>query len=446
MNVFDLKNPVSSYFKLSIPVVISMIITLIYNLADTFFIASTNNADLVAGVSLCAPLFTILMAFGNIFGQGGNSLVSRYLGENKTDAVKKISSFCFSFSIIIGLVITGVCFLFSGNILHVFGANGDVLGYAVQYYSVIVLGSALIIFSFVPSNLIRSEGLANESMIGTVLGAVINIILDPIFISYFGLGAAGAALATVLGYITTDIYFFYILKRKTKLIVWDFKNITIEKSEFFQILSIGFSTALANLTQSICVIMINTNLVSYGSDYVAAMGIVLKIIMIVQLLLTGFAFGGAPLYGYLYGGNYTKQFFSLIRFIFIWMVILAAGLSLPLIIWAKPIIDLFIQQKSIIEIGSQMLVWQCLPTAFAGIVLFLTVLFQSCGKAVPSYLLALSRQGIIFAAVVIIMKFFFGYNGIIQAQFYADLISFVLAVLLYLHTMKQYKKAVLALS
>lgn len=343
-------------------------------------------------------------------------------------------------------MITGVCFLFSGNILHVFGANGDVLGYAVQYYSVIVLGTALIIFSFVPSNLIRSEGLANESMIGTVLGAVINIILDPIFISYFGLGAAGAALATVLGYITTDIYFFYILKRKTKLIVWDFKNITIEKSEFFQILSIGFSAALANLTQSICVIMINTNLVSYGSDYVAAMGIVLKIIMIVQLLLTGFAFGGAPLYGYLYGGYYTKQFFSLIRFIFIWMVILAAGLSLPLIIWAKPIIGLFIQQKNIIEIGSQMLVWQCLSTAFAGIVLFLTVLFQSCGKAVPSYLLALSRQGIIFAAVLIIMKSFFDYKGIIQAQFYADLISFVLAVLLYLHTMKQYKKAVLALS
>lgn len=97
MNVFDLKNPVSSYFKLSIPVVISMIITLIYNLADTFFIASTNNADLVAGVSLCAPLFTILMAFGNIFGQGGNSLVSRYLGENKTDAVKKFPHFVSAF-------------------------------------------------------------------------------------------------------------------------------------------------------------------------------------------------------------------------------------------------------------------------------------------------------------------------------------------------------------
>lgn len=223
MNVFNLKNPVSSYFKLSIPVVISMIISLVYNLADTFFIASTNNADLVAGVSICAPLFTTLMAFGNIFGQGGNSLVSRYLGEKRVEAVKKISSFCFSCSIIIGLIITVFCFIFSNGILHVFGADGAVLKYATQYYSIIVLGSAFIIFSFVPSNLIRSEGLATESMIGTVLGAVINIILDPLFISYFGLGATGAALATVIGYMATDVYFFYILKRKTSIIVWNRK-------------------------------------------------------------------------------------------------------------------------------------------------------------------------------------------------------------------------------
>lgn len=429
--IFDSNHPVREYFKLSLPVVLSMLVSLIYNLADTFFIGRTNNADLVAGVSLCAPVFTLLMAFGNIYGQGGNSLISRALGKQNHDLVRHISSFCFWGALLTGVALTFAGLVFSKPILMSLGASANTFEDASRYYTVLILGSALIVFSFVPSNLIRSEGLAIESMIGTMAGALLNIVLDPVFIFCFGLGAQGAAIATVLGYVATDLYFLYVLRKKSSLLSLRWNDRRIARADKKEILGIGASAAITNITQSVCIILMNQCLLPYGNEQIAAMGIVLKVTMIVQLLLTGFAFGGAPLYGYLFGSQNFGTLKKLIRFCVLWMGGLALALSLPLFCFPKPLLSIFIQVNTVIEAGAFMLRWQCAGMVFGGLVLFFTVLFQTTGKMAPSYILSLSRQGIVFVVVLFVLKSAFGYSGILASQAAADWFSAAIALGLY---------------
>ena len=168
--VFDTNRLIPTYFKLALPVVFSMVITLVYNLADTYFIAKTGDAMLVAGVSLCAPMFTSLMAIGNIYGQGGSSLISRLLGGGDRASVRRVSAFCFYLAMLTGAVIAIPLLLLHRPMLGLLGASEHTLPYAQSYYSVIVAGAPLVILSFIHSNLMRSEGMSTLSMIGTVAG------------------------------------------------------------------------------------------------------------------------------------------------------------------------------------------------------------------------------------------------------------------------------------
>lgn len=175
-----------AYFKLALPVVFSMVISLIYNMVDTYFIAGTGNTDLVAGVALGTPIFTLMIALGDIFGLGGSSFISRLFGEKKFEDAKRISVFSFYGAIVCGVVVTVVLMLLRSPILGLLGASEATWEYASQYYTCIALGTPFIIVALTPSNQLRTEGFATASMIGSVLGAVVNIILDPVMI--FGLG------------------------------------------------------------------------------------------------------------------------------------------------------------------------------------------------------------------------------------------------------------------
>ena len=205
--IFDTEHLSKTYFKMALPVMLGLVVTLIYNLADTFFIGQTGNTALVASVSLCSPVFTTLMAFGNIYGQGGSSLISRLLGENQKTAVHQVSSFCFYIAIITGVVLGILMLLFHQGLLYAIGANEETIGFARDYFVILAIGTPAIILSFIHQNLLRCEGMATISMMGTIAGAVLNIILDPILISSCHMNATGAAVATVLGYVFSDLLY-----------------------------------------------------------------------------------------------------------------------------------------------------------------------------------------------------------------------------------------------
>ena len=429
--IFDTDRLIPTYFKLSLPVVFSMVITLIYNLADTYFIAKTNDAMLVAGVSLCAPLFTALMAVGNIYGQGGSSLISRLLGAGDRDSVRRVSAFCFYVSIVTGAVIAVPMLLLRRPMLGLLGASSETYRYAESYYVVIVGGAPLVILNFIHTNLIRSEGMSTLSMVGTVSGSLLNIILDPIFISVLGWGARGAALATVLGYTLTDVLCLIFVRRRSAALSVDVRKARVDGGELKQILSVGFTAAITNLASSVCVVVMNQFLLPYGDEKIAALGIALRVTMIVQLILVGFSFGGVPLFGFLYGAREREKLRRLLRFCTLFLCGLALAESLAVFLLATPLMKVFIDNAAIIADGTVMLRWHIAGMVFCAVVLLYTCLFQASGKAPQALMMSLSRQGVLFMAVFLIATAAAGYQGFLAAQLIADVLSAVLALLLY---------------
>ena len=427
---FDTKHLYRCYFKMAFPVVLGLVVTLVYNLADTFFIAQTNDTNLIAGVSLCAPVFTALMAFGNIYGQGGSSLISRLLGQQDGEGVKRVSSFCFYIALVTGIVLAVLMTVFNRPLLTLLGADADTLPHAFQYYIVLVVCAPIMVLSFIHSSLVRCEGMSTESMIGTILGAVINIILDPILISVVGMGAMGAAVATVIGYFCSVLYFLWLLHKKSHCLSVKASLCRISSGELRQILGVGVTAALSNLMQSLCVIVVNQFLLPYGNDKIAAMGIVLKINMIAQLVLTGLAFGGVPLFGYLYGAQRREEMKKLVRFCLGFLSALSLALTVALCLFASPLMGAFVKDSAMIASGAEMLRWQAASTVFAGIVLLLTVLFQATGKIGPSFVLSISRQGVVFVAALLVCVKLFAYNGVLMGQAVADVVSALIALVL----------------
>lgn len=426
--IFDLNHPYRTYFKMTLPSVLGMVVTLIYNLADTYFIAQTNDTAMIAGVSVCAPVFTALMAFGNIYGQGGSSLISRLLGQNDRERTERVSSFCFYISIATGAVLAVLMLLFRVPMLHLLGASAEAYPHAEAYYTVLAIGAPLTVLRFIHSNLVRCEGMATESMIGSMLGTVLNIVLDPILISVLGWGATGAAVATIVGYLFSDVYFLWLLHRKSRCLSVELSQCRVSAGELQQIMGVGVTAALSNLMQSLVVIVMNQFLLPYGNDKIAAMGIAMKVAMIAQMLLVGFAFGGVPIFGYLYGAGLRGMMKKLIRFCLCFMTALALLLTALVCLNATGWMKIFVEDAGIIATGAEMLRWQACTAAFACVVMLLTVLFQATGKIVPAFVLSLSRQGVVFLVVLVVCVKLFQYQGVLMAQAVADVLSAALAL------------------
>ena len=422
---------IPTYFRLALPVVLGSIVTIVYNLTDTYFIAQTNVKNLVAGVSVCAPIFMILMAFGNIFGQGGSSLISRLLGQKRMDDAGRVSAFCFWIALITGAVVGGSLLAARDPFLSLLGTSGDTLPYARDYATVLLLGAPLIVVNFIHMNLLRCEGMSGLSMVGTVVGAAVNIVLDPLLIP--GMGAAGAALATVIGYGCSDAFLLVIvLRRSAALSVRPV--LKIEGAFFRNILAIGITAAITNIASSVCTIMMNRQLLPLpmGGDRIAAMGIVHRVTMIVQMILVGFSFGGIPLFGFLSGAREKEKIRRLLRFCLLFLAALSLTMTAVVFLTAEPLLRLITPDADLVALGVPMLRWQVAGSVFAGIVMLMTCLCQASGKAVPALALSLSRQGLLFIAVLLLASQLFGYDGILASQCAADVLSAVLAGGIYL--------------
>ena len=420
-----------AYMTLALPVVMSMVVQLVYNMADTFFIALTGDTALIAGVSVCTPLFTLMLAFGDLFGLGGSSVIARLFGAGRKADGKRLSIFCFYGAIAFGLFAAIVLLALREPMLALLGAEGEVTPHAAAYYSWFMAGAAFVIFSLVPTNLLRTAGYPKISMEVSILGAVVNIILDPVLIFGLELGAAGAALATVIGYICSDIYAVCYIRRHCAELSLDLSALSIDRREIQAIVSIGLAAAVTNFTQTLGIAMTNRSLLPYGSDGIAVMGIVMKIIMIVALVVVGLAFGGQPLIGYTYGAKNKARMKAVIAFALKAVVGTSLGLAVMLALFAEEVMQIFLQQPALIDQGVTMLYWQLPAIVFMGIGLVLICTFQATGKSLPSLLLSLCRQGIVYGLMLVILPLWFGYTGVIAAQLAADIVTVLIAIGLY---------------
>lgn len=426
--LFELASVPKAYMKLALPVVLSMMVSLVYNMVDTYFIALTGTQELVAGVSLAAPIFTLMIAFGDIFGLGGSSLISRLFGEKREEEAKRASAFCLWAAIGFGIFVTIVLLVFRTPILKLLGTDAATFEYAGEYYTWIAVGAASIILGLVPSNILRTEGLATQAMAGSILGSIVNIILDPVFIFGLGQGASGAAMATVIGNVIADVYYIYVMNKKAKRLSVSLKEIKIPGTMIRDILVIGIPASITNLMQSIMIMITNHYLIAYGTDKVAAMGIALKANMISAFILVGFAFGGQPLVGYNYGARNKKRLKEILRFAYLFEAGLALVFTISISVFAPAIIKIFMNQSDIITSGAMMLRFQQLGMVFMAVTLVSTCVCQSVGSAAGAFALSISRQGVLYAISLMILNAIFGYTGIIATQACADVLTAVIAL------------------
>ncbi len=438
---------------LAIPSVLGMLINIIYNLADTFFVGKTGDANQVAAVSISTPLFLLTMAVGNLFGVGGCAFISRSLGEGNRDKIKTISSFCIYSSLASGIIMFLLFILFREKVLRLVGASDNTIGYASDYLFWISIGSPLIVTGFATSNLIRGEGAAKDSVIGTIIGQVANIILDPIFILNkgdmlfgiempfgFGKGAEGAAIATVLGNLLSFIYFLLYFFRGKSILSITPKRFSVRNGIAKGVISVGLPASVTNLLMSISNIFINMFLAKYSDNAVAAMGVAMKANMLVVMFQIGIASGVQPLIGYCYGAKNYQRMKGSVKFAMGCNIIIGGLVTLFYIGFRQQVISIFINDAQVISYGVKMLTALMVPGTVIGIMFVINFAFQGMGKGVQSLILALSRQGLVYFPLLFIMDKISGLEGIIWAQPCADIVCVVVSIIMFSITLKGLKK------
>ena len=423
--------------KMAIPSVISSLVTVVYNMADTFFVGQTGDPLQVAAVSLTNPIFILLMAFANMFGMGGSAVASMALGEHNEKRVKNTSAFMTYASLVVGIIVMAVLLIFMKLVLTLFGADAQTYDFARGYVLHISYGAPFVIWSAAASFIVRAEGSSKEAMIGSMIGTVSNIVLDPVFISVFGMGAAGAAIATTIGNILASLYFvWYFLKKSTNfsIIPKDFK---IADGVMSRICATGFPTAIFSVLMSVSTIVLNQILVAYGNAPVAAFGVVFKANMFITFLQLGLANGVQPLLGYNYGSGDTKRFHAVEMFTKKCCVIVGALATLLFFVLRTQIITMFINDTDVIYYGVKMLAAYMLSGPVIGILFVNMNCMQSTNRALPATILSILRQGALLIPLFYILNLAFGINGVFFAQAVTDYVAIILSVIIWMRAKKQ---------
>jgi len=428
---------------LAVPSVLSSIVNVIYNMADTYFVSLMKDTNATAAVSITMPVFLFFVAFGNIFGVGGSAYISRSMGEGNHKKVKKISSFAIYSSIISGIVLLALILAFIKPLVTGLGATTEaVTGYAYDYLKYIAIGGPMIVTSITASNLVRGEGAAKESMIGMMIGTVTNIILDPVMILAMNMGVGGAAIATVIGNVASVIYYAVYLIKGNSVLSCNPARFSAKEGIAKNVIPIGIPAAINNILMSVSNILLNNFIKDYGEAAVAALGIAMKVNMLIVFVQMGIGIGIQPLIGYSYGAKNMKRLNSALRFTMLCTFILGTALTIVYYVFTADIINIFNGENDplVTEYGIKILRGLMLAGPFIGIMFIFNFAFQGMGKPVPSLVLSLGRQGLIFFPLLILMNHFVGFNGIVYAQPVADLTCVVLAALMFAIVDRQLKK------
>lgn len=432
--------PVSrAVMKNALPAMVTMLMFLVYNLADTLFIGMTKDPYQVAAISLCMPLFMLFTAFANIFGMGGTSVVSRAVGEGRYEYIKKVSSFCMWTGLGLGVIIAITYLLFSGPILGLLGASSNTFIFAQRYLLIIALSGPFALLSGIFSKMLMADGQPKKAMMGSTLGNILNVILDPVFILVFHWGVTGAAIATLFGNIIAAgyyIFYFWEYKNQTALSV-SIRKYSVKNGICSSVLAIGFPAALGALIMGVSTMFINKLMAGYGDMALAGVGVASKITMITGMICMGIGQGVQPLLGYSVGAKDSKRYSETLRFSLIYALIIGVTMTLVCYLFTNQIVGAFLTDVNAyvyaLKFGRIFL-----TTSFLfGVFYVLVNSLQAMGAALPALIVNISRQGIIFIPTMYVLDGLVGIDGIAWAQPVSDVLSIALVAVLSVVTSKK---------
>lgn len=416
-----------------------MIMVLIYNLADTFFIGQTKNAYMVAAVSVATPAFLLFMAVGMLFGIGGTSLISRMLGEGREDRAKNASSFCFWTGLSIGILSMAVIFVFADPVSRAIGASNDTIGYASQYLRIVSTAIPFLILSNSFSNIIRAEGSAQTAMMGMIIGNLINIVLDPLMILGFHWDVAGAAIATVLGNVFSAVFYIRHLVSSKSLLSIRPGQYKAGEGIALGVFAIGVPASLNSILLSASNIIVNNIMSGYGDMAVAGLGVAMKVNMIVVMLLIGLGTGIQPILGYCFGAGNRTRYMEVLKFSPFLAFGMSAVMTAVCYCGAGPLVHAFLSDADAFSFGMSLARIYIYSGPVMGILFVLINAIQSTGAALPALILSVSRQGIIYLPVLFLFRRIFDSPVMLAAaQPITDYLSAGLATVLFWFTCRKY--------
>ena len=429
--------------KLAIPTIISQLITMIYNLADTFFIGSTDNHEMVAAASVSFVLFFVINALANLFGVGGGSLISRLMGRGEDAHAKSVCAFSFWGTLVVSLVYSLCALFFMDPILRLVGASDATLPYARDYtFWVVVIGAVPTTLAVMMSHILRSEGYASHASLGLGLGGVLNIALDPLFMFVIledGQEVLGAGIATMISNVVTLIYFavVFLVLRNRALISVSPRDAAQGMRYAGDVLKVGFPSALGTMLACVSNVCINNLVSSYGDYEMAAVGIVKKIDMLPLNVGMGLCQGMMPLVAF----NYASGDYKRMRETTTCARIAGMGFALLCIltfeIFPEQIVRIFIKDALTVELGSEFLRIMCLATPLMVANIQYSYTFQAMGRGKESLVLSACRQGLVNIPLLFILNHFFRINGVLWTQIIADIITFAVSFAMLRHFNKQ---------
>lgn len=425
--------------SLSVPTIISMLVTAFYNMADTFFVSKLGTSASGA-VGVVFSIMAIIQAVGFTIGMGSGAWISRLLGKKDKGTASEVASTGLFIGIVIGCILTVIGLIFLSPLMKILGATDTVLPYAKDYARYILFGSPVMITTFVLNNVLRSEGKARYAMIGITTGGLLNVALDPLFIFTFGLETAGAAIATLISQCIGVILLFipFILKKTdTKLGI---KKVKVFSLTPLIILKNGLSSLCRQGLASVSSILLNNAAAVYGDPALSAMSIVGKIFMMLFSVILGFGQGYQPVCGY----NYSSKHYDRVKKAALFML-LVSHISVILLggtaaIFAPNIIKLFINDDlEVIKIGTAALIAQSIALQFIPLGVLCNMTFQSIGKSWTASILSSLRQGVFFIPLILFLPKWLDIFGVEIAQAVADVLNFFVAIPFFILFLKELK-------
>ncbi len=422
---------------LGIPTIISMLITSIYNLADTFFVSQLGESASGA-VGVVFPLMAIIQAIGFTFGMGAGSMISSKLGEKKDDEAQINGSSAFYIAISLGVVFSIFCLIFIEPLMKLLGSTDTVMPYAIAYGKYIIYGFPVMIGSFVMNNILRAEGKSRFSMIGLTAGGLLNIILDPIFIYVFDMGTAGAAVATIISQCVSFLILLSMFLFHKSIIRLSIRKISKNISVYLEIIKVGLPSMCRQGLASISTILLNNAAKTYGGDAaLSAMGIVHKVFTVIFSVSLGIGQGYQPVCGYNYFAKKYSRVKEALLFTFFVGTVLMTTFSIVFFIIAEKLLASFVDSEQAVKIGTQALRFQCLILPLQSLNVICNMTYQSTRQKFKATILSCCRQGIFFIPSILLLPLLLQITGVALSQPLADLLTFIFTIPFFLMLMKK---------
>lgn len=413
--------------KMGIPTMLGMIITALYNVINSYYVSQLGGSQFAA-VGIVFPILQIMIGVGMTFGSGAGVYISRLLGENNNDRANRTASVAVLYGVIITIILIGILLLFLPQLLTLIGATSTILIYAKGYAQIIILASIFTVFNVMMNNLVTAEGQANKTMLIMGASAVLNIILAPIFIFKLNMGINGAGYATIISQFFSTLIYLSLIFRNKLIIKINLKNSKMDKEIISQILKVGVPIFMYQLLTSIAISLTNMAAKPYGDDVIAGMNIMILATLFGIYFVFGFTKGFMPVVAINYGAKKINRVKEAIRITNRWGMIFCIIFGLSLAIGSDLITNTFFNNGSelLLEVSKKALIYNGIVFIFFAYQNVYSSAFLAIGKAKEGGIITLSRQGIFFVPLILILPKFFGINSLLLAQPLADILTILL--------------------